>query len=141
VEGSVRAQVALAASLALASCNPSEPPRTTSDSEPRPRGFALSAEDAERLKARIDQNPRQAVRLLEDVIATSTASMTEQQFEEFRAILVELLDEGRIQRLVRAGREVPATSPEVARLIHELEAWDASIIRGADVPSDLGYSR
>jgi hypothetical protein len=88
--------------------------------------------------ARIDQDPEQALLLLEQVVASSIASLTDEQFEELRTTLIELLDEGRLQRLVRAGRETPATSQEVARLLDDLEAWDASILRGADAP-DLGY--
>lgn len=128
----------MASLLALAACGRSEPTPSASSPEPRPRWIAFTAADAERLVARIDQDPEQAVLLLEQVVASSIASLTDEQFEELGTTLIELLDEGRLQRLVRAGRETPATSQEVARLLDDLEAWDASILRGADAP-DLGY--
>jgi hypothetical protein len=130
----------MASLLALVACGRSEPTPSASSPELRPRGIAFTAADAERLVARIDQDPEQAVLLLEQVVASSIASLTDEQFEELRTTLIELLNEGRLQRLVRAGREAPATSQEVARLLDDLEAWDASILRGADARgADLGY--
>lgn len=101
-----------AAFLALAACGGSEPTQSTSRSEPSV-GIVFSAEDAERLKTRIDDDPDQAALLLEQVVASSVASLTDEQFVEFRDVLLELLNEGRLQRLIRAGREHPATSDEV----------------------------
>jgi ElaB/YqjD/DUF883 family membrane-anchored ribosome-binding protein len=139
VAASVRFLLSWTALLACMACSPAaERPPSTSSLEPAPSGFAFSAEDAERLEARIDRDPREAVLYLEKVVASSIASLSDEQFERLRSQLIELLDEGRLQRLVRAGREAPATSHEVARLLDDLEAWDDSIQRGIDVP-DPGY--
>ena len=129
--------VLLAALLALIACSPSEPVPVQAAVQPD-QAIVFTPEDADRLKARIDEDPDQAVLLLEQIVAGSLASLTDEQFEEFRVTLIELLDQGRLQRLVRAGRERPATVPEVARLIEDLEAWDQAILRGVD-ELDLGY--
>jgi hypothetical protein len=115
----------LAPLLALIACSPSEPVPVQAAVQPD-QAIVFTANDANRfhLKARIDEDPDQAVLLLEQIVAGSLASLTDGQFEEFRVTLIELLDEGRLKRLVRAGRERPATVPEVAQLIEDLDAWD-----------------
>lgn len=136
---SVRRLLPCALALACLACgSSSERTSSTSSPGPAPEGIAFSAADAERLEARIDEDPEQAVRFLEQVVATSHASLSEEQFDQLRSQLIELVDGGKLRRLVRAGREAPATSHEVARLLEDLEAWDDSILRGVD-GGDMGY--
>jgi hypothetical protein len=139
VTAPVRCLLPWAAALACLACGLAvEQSPSTSSLEKPSAGIAFSAENAERLEARIEQDPGQAVLFLEQVVATSLASPTDEQFDQLRAQLIELVDEGKLQQLVRAGREAPATSHEVARLLDDLEAWDDSILRGADMPH-VGY--
>jgi len=121
--------------LALAACGRSD---AAAEGPAAARSIAFSAEEVEQLEARIDRDPEQAVLLLEQAVAGSVASLTDAQFDELRDSLLDLQAEGRLRKLVRAGREMPATSAQVARLLDELEAWDAAILRGAD-HLDLGY--
>jgi hypothetical protein len=133
----MRLSSTLALVLVVTGCSPGAPQPEEAKVAPD-HALVFTAGDADRLEALIDEDPDQAVQLLERTVAGSLASMSDEQFEAFRLTLVELLDEGRLRRLVRAGRERPATAPEVARLIEDLDAWDAAILRGVD-QLDMGY--
>ncbi len=99
---------------------------------PAATGIPFTREDAERLEALIDENPEESIRLLEQIVAASVTSLSDEQFDGLRVAMTKLVDQKRLRKLVRAGREYPATTEQVALLIDDLEKWDAAIIRGAD---------
>ena len=116
----------------LGACSVGGEPAAPGRSPAPEAGIHQTRDDLDRIVGHLESDPERAVELLEQAVAGSVASLSEQQFKELGQALLALLERGELRALVRAGRARRATSAEVLRLLDDLEAWDAVILRGVD---------